>query len=243
MSSNKSASAIANAANAANAAANASSPSAPSNAAKAVNAATVPVNSVPANASAPANAAVPVVANTAVPRRSTRVIKSKSVRLQANAVPEKKQNNALPAPTTAILPAPAPVVAAAANAVVNAKGRELCFIYSNALTKDTFKKGCIVVYKGDKSSPDHSAKLLEQLLAQKDLQVVKGGLQKSFVQPVDDKTSLFIAYVEVTTVPTDEQIKAMKATISQALPKMGGKRKRFHTKKRHAKKKTTRRRS
>lgn len=96
-----------------------------------------------------------------------------------------------------------------------------------------------MVYKGDNSSPDHSAKLLEQLLAQKDLQVVKGGLQNTFMHPVDDKISLFIAYVEVTTMPTDEQIKAMKATISQALPKKGGKR--FHTKKRHAKKRTTRR--
>lgn len=97
-----------------------------------------------------------------------------------------------------------------------------------------------MVYKGDNSSPDHSTKLLEQLLAQKDLQVVQG-LQKAFVHPVDDKTSLFIAYVEVTTMPTDEQIKAMKKAISDALPKMGGKRKRFHTKKRHAKKRTTRR--
>ena len=96
-----------------------------------------------------------------------------------------------------------------------------------------------MVYKGDNSSPDHSATMLEQLVSQKDLQAVQGGLQKSFVQPVDDKTSLFIAYVEVINAPSDEQIKTMKATISQALPKKGGKR--FYTKKRHAKKRTTRR--
>lgn len=83
--------------------------------------------------------------------------------------------------------------------------------------------------------------MLQQLLAQKDIQVVKAGRQTSFVHPVDDKTSLFIAYVEVITMPTDEQIKEMKKAISTALPKMGGKRKRFHTKKRHAKKRTTRR--
>jgi hypothetical protein len=149
-------------------------------------------------------------------------------------------NAARATPTTsASVAATAPVVAAAANAAANAKEGEICFIYSNALTKGTFKKGCIIVYKGDKSSPDHSAEMVKQLVAQKDLQVVQGGLQKSFVQPVDDKTSLFIAYVEVINAPSDEQIKTMKATISQALPKKGGKR--FHTKKRHAKKRTTRR--
>ena len=151
-------------------------------------------------------------------------------------------NAARATPTTsASVAATAPVVAAAANAAANAKDRELCFIYSNALTKDKFNKGCIVVYKGATSSPDHSATMLEQLVAQKDIQAVKGGLQKSFVYPVDDKTSLFIAYVEVINTPSDEQIIAMKKAISLALPQMGGKRKRFHTKKRHAKKRTTRR--
>jgi len=87
--------------------------------------------------------------------------------------------------------------------------------------------------------------MLQQLLAQKDLQVVKGGVQTSFVQSINDKTSLFIAYVEVMNTPTDEEIKEMKDSISKAIskpsPTKGGKR--FHTKKRHTKKKTTRRRS
>jgi hypothetical protein len=162
---------------------------------------------------------------------------------KANAATESRASTV--APVVAAPVVAAPIVAAAANAVTNAKNEEICFIYSNAYTKGTFKKGCIVVYKGNKTASDRSADMLQQLLAQKDLQVVKGGVQTSFVQSINDKTSLFIAYVEVMNIPTDEEIKEMKDSISKAIskpsPTKGGKR--FHTKKRHAKKKTTRRRS
>uniref|UniRef100_A0A6C0HKF6 Uncharacterized protein n=1 Tax=viral metagenome TaxID=1070528 RepID=A0A6C0HKF6_9ZZZZ len=204
-----------------------------------------------ASSAPPATNASPVVAasTSSLPTSSSSAAttaaknsSSRSVSFHPNA---KMSNGPKASPKTAASLAEAAiapvVVAAATNAAANAKDRELCFIYSNALTKDKFNKGCIIVYKGATSSPDHSATMLEQLLAQKDIQAVEGGLQKSFVHPVDDKTSLFIAYVEVTTMPTDEQIIAMKKAISLALPKMGGKRKRFHTKKRHAKKRTTRR--
>jgi hypothetical protein len=193
-----------------------------------------------ANAAVSSSSSTPTAATPAT-TTSSKNISSRSVSFHPNA---KMSNGPKASPKAAASlaeAATAPVVAAAANAATNAKDREICFIYSNALTKDKFNKGCIIVYKGATSSPDHSATMLEQLVAQKDIQAVEGGLQKSFVHPVDDKTSLFIAYVEVTTMPTDEQITAMKMAISIALPKTGGKRKRFHTKKRHAKKRTTRR--
>ena len=209
-----------------------------------------------AEAKAKANALAKEKANAEAKEKANAEAKEKAkanadAKAKANAATESRASTvaAPPAPVVApVVAAPvvaAPIVAAAANAVTNAKNEEICFIYSNAYTKGTFKKGCIVVYKGNKTASDRSADMLQQLLAQKDLQVVKGGVQTSFVQSINDKTSLFIAYVEVMNTPTDEQIKEMKDSISKAIskpsPTKGGKR--FHTKKRHAKKKTTRRRS
>jgi hypothetical protein len=197
----------------------------------------------------PANAVAPPAAlstNTVPPANTVAPSTNTSINTTTKALPPPASNTtrSIEETSTPVVVA-APVVAAAANAVTNAKNEEVCFIYSNALTKGTFKKGCIVVYKANKTSSDRSADMLQQLLAQKDLQVVKGGVQTSFVQSINDKTSLFIAYVEVMNAPTDKQIEEMKASISKAIrqpsPTKGGKR--FHTKKRHAKKKTTRRRS
>jgi hypothetical protein len=210
----------------------------PTNAAPSTNAAAPPA-ALPTNTASPTNAVSSINTTTKAPAppASTPVVAAAT-----NVAPVV---NAKTTPVVAASVVAAPVVAAAANAVTNAKNEEICFIYSNALTKGTFKKGCIVVYKGNKTSSDRSADMLQQLRAQKDLQVVKGGVQTSFVQSINDKTSLFIAYVEVMNAPTDKQIEEMKASISKAIrqpsPTKGGKR--FHTKKRHAKKKTTRRRS
>jgi hypothetical protein len=230
----------------ANAAQRAAEAAPSTNAVPSANAASPPA-ALPTNAVPPANTAAPPAAlptNAAANAKpspasnTTRPIEETStlVATSTNVAP------VVAAPVVAPVVA-APVVAAAANATTNAKNEEVCFIYSNALTKGTFKKGCIVVYKANKTSSDRSADMLQQLLAQKDLQVVKGGVQTSFVQSINDKTSLFIAYVEVMNAPTDEQIKQMKASISKAIrqpsPTKGGKR--FHTKKRHTKKKTTRR--
>jgi len=257
MSSSSSAAAIANAANAAADALTSSSslsttttPAASSSSlstAAANTATAAPAKATRTAEKAAANAAkvaAPTSSSSSTPTAAKRS-SYRSVSFHPNA---KKSNGPKASPKTAASlaeAATAPVVAAAANAVTNAKNEEICFIYSNACTKGTFKKGCIVVYKGNKTASDRSADMLQQLLAQKDLQVVKGGVQTSFVQSINDKTSLFIAYVEVMNTPTDEQIKTMKDSISKAIskpsPTKGGKR--FHTKKRHTKKKTTRRRS
>jgi hypothetical protein len=248
----------------ANAAQRAAEAAPSTNAVPSANAASPPA-ALPTNAVPPANTAAPPAAlptNAVPPANTAAPPAALPTNAAANAKPSPASNttrpieetstlvatstNVAPVVASPIVAAPvvaAPVVAAAANATTNAKNEEVCFIYSNALTKGTFKKGCIVVYKANKTSSDRSADMLQQLLAQKDLQVVKGGVQTSFVQSINDKTSLFIAYVEVMNAPTDEQIKQMKASISKAIrqpsPTKGGKR--FHTKKRHANKKTTRR--